>query len=197
MLDFTAIDFETANEHWGSPCAVGLVRVRDGIAVQAVHWLIRPPSRVGYFTPRNIEIHKITPEMVAGAPPWRDLLPALVDFVGDDIAVAHNARFDASVIRYACANDRLPAPRIPFLCTLNLSRRALDLPNYKLPTVVRGLGFELLDHHNPLADAQAVVAIVDALAARSHCADVSSLAASLDVRIDPGDEPPDGDDRWR
>jgi DNA polymerase-3 subunit epsilon len=197
VLDFTAIDFETANEHWGSPCAVGLVRVRDGVAVQAVHWLMRPPSRVDYFTPRNIEIHKITPEMVAAAPPWRELLPKLVGFVGDDVAVAHNARFDASVIRYACANDQLPAPRIPFLCTLNLSRRALSLPNYRLPTVVRGLGLELFDHHNPLADAQAVVGIVGALAARSHCVDVSSLAASLDVRIDSGYESLAGNDRWR
>ena len=30
MLDYTALDFETANSYRGSPCAVGLVRVRDG-----------------------------------------------------------------------------------------------------------------------------------------------------------------------
>jgi DNA polymerase III epsilon subunit-like protein len=29
-LDFTAIDFETANSYRGSPCSVGLVKVRDG-----------------------------------------------------------------------------------------------------------------------------------------------------------------------
>ena len=32
MLNYTAIDFETANSYRGSPCAVGLVRVRDGVA---------------------------------------------------------------------------------------------------------------------------------------------------------------------
>ena len=32
-LDFTAIDFETANGFRGSPCAVGAVRVRDGVMV--------------------------------------------------------------------------------------------------------------------------------------------------------------------
>ena len=29
-LDFTAIDFETANSYRGSPCSVGMVKVRDG-----------------------------------------------------------------------------------------------------------------------------------------------------------------------
>jgi DNA polymerase III epsilon subunit-like protein len=29
-LDFTAIDFETANSYRGSPCSVGVVKVRDG-----------------------------------------------------------------------------------------------------------------------------------------------------------------------
>ena len=32
MFDYTTIDFETANSHRGSPCSVGLVRVRDGVA---------------------------------------------------------------------------------------------------------------------------------------------------------------------
>jgi len=35
-FDFTAIDFETANHHRGSPCAVGLARVRDGVVVEVV-----------------------------------------------------------------------------------------------------------------------------------------------------------------
>jgi hypothetical protein len=30
MLDFTAIDFETANSYRGSPCAVGVIRYRNG-----------------------------------------------------------------------------------------------------------------------------------------------------------------------
>ncbi|HET8877955.1 MAG TPA: exonuclease, partial [Arthrobacter sp.] len=33
-LDFTAIDFETANGFRGSPCAVGLTKVRGGVVVE-------------------------------------------------------------------------------------------------------------------------------------------------------------------
>ncbi len=69
MLDYTAIDFETANSYRGSPCSVGLVRVRDGIPVEECHWLIRPPEQVDHFDHFNIALHGITPEMVATAPP--------------------------------------------------------------------------------------------------------------------------------
>ena len=37
MLDFVAIDFETANSYRGSPCSVGLVRVRNGSPVAERH----------------------------------------------------------------------------------------------------------------------------------------------------------------
>jgi hypothetical protein len=49
MLDYTALDFETANAYRGSPCAVGLVRVRDGRPVDEQRWLIHPPAKVDYF----------------------------------------------------------------------------------------------------------------------------------------------------
>lgn len=44
MLDYTAIDFETANSYRGSPCSVGLVKVRDRQVVDTRQWLIRPPE---------------------------------------------------------------------------------------------------------------------------------------------------------
>ncbi|MFJ1457881.1 exonuclease domain-containing protein [Nocardia sp. N2S4-5] len=83
MLNYTAIDFETANSYRGSPCAVGLVRVREGIPVEQCHWLIRPPERVDYFDSWNTRIHGITKEMVADQPRWKDILPAIINFIGN------------------------------------------------------------------------------------------------------------------
>ena len=45
-ISFTAIDFETANSHRGSACAVGLVKVRDGHIVDTASWLIKPPPGI-------------------------------------------------------------------------------------------------------------------------------------------------------
>jgi DNA polymerase III epsilon subunit-like protein len=178
MLDFTAIDFETANSYRGSPCAVGLIRYRNGQAVDERRWLIRPPEQVDYFDPFNTALHGMNAETVKDAPRWDLVLPALVDYVGNDIVVAHNAGFDIGVIRYACAVDNIEWPEMQFLCTLVLARRAMRLPSYRLPFVTDACGFEMTDHHDPLADARAVGGIVAALAHESGVTDLPALAAA-------------------
>ena len=183
MLNYTAIDFETANGYRGSPCAVGLVRVRDGSPVDEVRWLMRPPEAVDHFDAFNTMVHGITADMVAGEPRWREVLPNILDFIGDDVVVSHNAGFDIGVVRYACAADNIGWPAMQFLCTLVLARRALSLPSYRLPFVVEALGAKIDLHHDPLADARAVVDIIDGLARANGAGDLDALAESVGVRI--------------
>jgi DNA polymerase III epsilon subunit-like protein len=183
MLDFTAIDFETANGYRGSPCSVGLVKVRDGQIVDTRHWLIRPPEKVDWFDAINIYIHGITPEHVADAPRWKEMLPRIVDFIGDDVVVAHNAGFDTGVVRYACAADNVAWPDLKFLCSLVLSRQALALPAYRLPFVMDACGFALENHHDALADARAVVGVLRSIAAREGTLGIDGLAEHFGLRI--------------
>lgn len=183
MLDYVAIDFETANAYRGSPCAVGLVRVRNSLPVAEHRWLIRPPEEVDYFDPFNTMIHGITEEMVADAPRWRDALPTLVEFIGNDVLVAHNAGFDVGVIRYACTVDKIEWPELRFLCTMVLARRALSLPSYRLPFVADAFGGGCDKHHDPLADARSVVDIVSGLAKKYDAHELDGLAHAVGVRI--------------
>ncbi|MCL8251374.1 exonuclease domain-containing protein [Aeromicrobium fastidiosum] len=183
MLNFTAIDFETANSYRGSPCSVGLVKVRNGEIVDQRHWLIRPPENADWFDPFNVSIHGITPNMVAEAPRWRAVLPHIMDFIGDDVVIAHNASFDIGVIRYACAIDNIEWPNLDFLCTLVLARRAFSLPSYRLPFVTEACGFILEQHHDALADARAVVDVVRGMAILGSAPDVRALAAHHFVRV--------------
>lgn len=183
MLNYTAIDFETANSYRGSPCSVGLVRVRNGVPVAETHWLMRPPERVDHFAGFNTALHGITPEMVATKPRWKDVLPAIVDFIGDDVVVAHNAGFDIGVIRDACAADNVEWPQLRFLCTMVLSRRALSLPTYRLPYVVEALGATVAEHHDALADAHGVVHVIRGLAAAQGVETLDDLAGSVGVSI--------------
>lgn len=183
MLEYTAIDFETANAYRGSPCAVGLVRVRNGQPVDEQRWLIRPPEQVDYFDNFNSILHGIDAEMVRNAPRWSAVLPVLVDYIGDDVVVAHNAGFDIGVIRYACAVDNIEWPEMRFLCTMVMARRALSLPSYRLPYVAESCGFEMGQHHDPLADAHGVVGIVRTLADEAGAADLADLAAAHHMSI--------------
>jgi DNA polymerase-3 subunit epsilon len=131
MLDYTAIDFETANSYRGSPCAVGLVRVRNAVPVDARRWLMRPPELVDYFDPFNTWVHGITAEDVANEPRWNELLSAITEFFGADLVVAHNAGFDIGVMRYACAADNIEWPAMRFLCATRSGMSVLDVPNRK------------------------------------------------------------------
>ncbi|MBN9190926.1 MAG: DNA polymerase III subunit epsilon, partial [Microbacterium sp.] len=79
-LDFTAIDFETANSSNASACAVGLARVRDGRVVARAGWLIRPPAGHDRFFDLNVRIHGIRPEDVVGAKSWSEQLGDLAAF---------------------------------------------------------------------------------------------------------------------
>ena len=175
-MDFTAIDFETANSSSASACSVGLVKVRDGRVVDRVHWYIRPPFPHNEFSEWNIRIHGITPEMVADAPGWADHLPALREFAERDVLVAHNAGFDMAVIRGTCAAFGLDVPDFRSLCSLQVARKTYHLDSYRLPVAAMAAGFEDFSHHDALADAEACAAIMVHAAKRHEADDLERLA---------------------
>ncbi|MHA7282013.1 3'-5' exonuclease [Arthrobacter sp. TMS2-4] len=173
-LNFTAIDFETANSKRGSVCAVGLARVMDGVVVESVSWLIKPPRAVSQFSPINVGVHGIRPADVRTAPGWAESLRRIMDFSGDNPFVAHNAPFDRSVLRGACAESGLAAPENPFHCSVVLARRLLGLEVNKLPHVAKALGLGTFRHHDAGSDAEICAAAVVAIARRHalHSLDV-------------------------
>ncbi len=177
-LDFCAIDFETANSFRGSPCAVGLARVRDGQVVDTATWLMRPPEGVDDFDAFNVMLHGITPQMVAGEPRFAARLGDILDFVGDLPLVAHNAAFDVGVLRDACDASGLSWPRLGYACSLVLARQTYDLLSYSLPWVAEAAGAPLDAHHDPLADAAACASIVLDLARRREAATLPDLVAA-------------------
>ncbi|AAT89439.1 DNA polymerase III subunit epsilon [Leifsonia xyli subsp. xyli] len=181
-LDFTAIDFETANSSAASACSVGLVKVRDGRVVDRSGWLIQPPAGHDEFHEWNVRIHGVHPADIAGAPGWADQLADLVEFCEDDALVAHNAGFDMGVIRAACAATRIACPDYRYLCSLQVARRTC-LESYRLPAAALAAGFEDFHHHDALADAEACAAIAIHAARRHGAATVSDLAALTGTRL--------------
>lgn len=182
-LDFTAIDFETANNSAASACSVGMVKVRDGRVVDSAYWLIRPPLGYDAFLEWNVRIHGIMEVDVADALLWSEQLPDLVSFAENDHLVAHNAAFDMSVITAASAASYVPSPSYSYLCSLQVARKTYHLDSYKLPRAAMAAGFEDFAHHNALADAQACAAIIVHAAGRHGAADIAELADLSGSRI--------------
>ncbi len=177
-LDFCAIDFETANAFRGSPCAVGLVRVRDGEVSEAARWLMRPPEGYDEFDAFNVALHGITPAMVAHEPRFAARLPDILAFADGLPIVAHNAAFDVGVLRDACDASELLWPTLDYACSLVLARQTYELLSYSLPWVAEAAGVSLDAHHDPLADANACAHIVLDLARRREAATLPGLVTA-------------------
>lgn len=182
-LDFTAIDFETANSSSASACAVGLARVRGGQVVATAGWLIRPPAGHDRFFELNVQIHGIHPEDVVDAPTWSDQLDDFAAFAGADVLVAHNAGFDMAVLRRACEATGDVCPPYRYFCSLQLARKAYDLPSYRLPSAAAAAGFTDFAHHDAAADALACAHIVIDAATRCRADDIDALARTHALRV--------------
>ena len=181
-LDFTAIDFETANSSNASACAVGLTRVRDGEVVATAGWLIQPPPGHDRFFELNTRIHGLREEDVIGAKGWSEQLDDLAAFAGADVLVAHNAGFDMMVIRRACEATGDDCPPYRYVCSLQIARRLYQLDSYRLPSVAAAAGFIDFAHHDASADALACAHIVIDAAHRVGVTDIGALAEAAGAR---------------
>ena len=139
-----AIDFETSAYRGDRACAVGMARFVDCREAGVYYSLIRPPSSRVLFS----HVHGLTWAVLREARPFAQVWQEAADFVkGADFFIAHNARFDQSVLADSCVANGLAAPDMPFLCTLRGARKALRLPGYGLAAVAAHLGIQLTHHH--------------------------------------------------
>lgn len=177
-MNFTAIDFETANGFRGSACAIGAVKIRNGQIAETHYSLLQPPAGFDRFDPRNMAIHGITPDDVATAPTFGHHFADLRAFIADDVVVAHNAGFDIGVIESGLEVSGLPIPQLEFACSLTLSRKNYKLASHALPSAAAEAGFVLTNHHNALEDAKAAAAIVVDVADRLSSESLDALLAA-------------------
>ncbi len=151
MHNYLAIDFETANNSANSACAIGLVRIEDGKIADTFYSLIKPPNPFFLYT----HIHGICKEDIVDAPSFSDIFPKIIELSANTNAfIAHNAAFDQRVLYACCESYNLTKPRQNFHCTLQLSRKRLNLQGYKLNEVCEYYNIEL-NHHHAMSDAMA------------------------------------------
>ncbi|QQY15613.1 DNA polymerase III subunit epsilon [Cutibacterium avidum] len=164
MGTFTAIDFETANGARASACSIAAVVMDESGQVLATRSdLLRPLSGHDWFAARNIDIHGITPAMVADSPTWDELVDDYLDLIGAGPVVAHNMAFDASVWDAMAAEIGTPTLDAPRLCTYRTAATLLGWPRgtMKLDMVHRHyFPGRTFTHHRADADALACAQIL-------------------------------------
>lgn len=179
-MNFTAIDFETANAQRDSACALGMVRVEHGQIVEEKSWLICPPEL--YFNNINVQIHGIRPSDVMHQPHFSEIWHELLPYLENEIVLAHNASFDFSVLR-ACMNTyNITYPKLEYLCSVQISRLLWpQLENHKLDTMANFFRFPL-KHHDAMDDTRACARITLEACRASQSNGIKQLTDQLKIR---------------
>jgi DNA polymerase III subunit epsilon len=178
-MNFVAIDFETANEKRSSACALGLVVVTDGVIVEKLSWLIRPPEL--YFNPYNTYIHGITKKDVIDKPEFDQLWVTLREYLEGKTIVAHNASFDLSVLRSILDTYNIPYPELRYFCTVTIAKNVWpDLLNHRLNSVAQRLGLKF-KHHDAVEDAFVAAEIVRIACRELNVSSLEVLAKELQI----------------
>lgn len=151
-MNFTAIDFETANFKRQSVCSVGIAIVENFEVVKTINKLIKPTPN--YYERINMSIHGIKPEMTQDKQTFIELWPELKPYIENNHIIAHNASFDLSALRYVLDSYEIEYPNLEYYCSMLTAKKVLPgLMNYQLPTVCKHLKIDNLNHHEATSDA--------------------------------------------
>lgn len=129
---------------------IGIVEV--DAAGRATRWssLVNPEVPIPSFIQG---LTGISNAMVAGAPTFAELAPALHDRLQGALFVAHNARFDYGFLRNAFSEAGLPY-KSDVLCTVKLSRALYPKERkHNLDTLIERHDLKADARHRALADA--------------------------------------------
>ena len=178
-VDFVAIDFETASGNPNSACSVGLAFVVGLEVVATTHRLIKPPGNK--YEWGNVRVHGIRPRDTVNAPDfltvWQELHPMLVG----KALIAHNARFDMSVIKASLAayGDACVQQYADFKYIDSIAMARDLVPGRKnLAACSECLGIDLEHHHNAECDAVACAEIAIACIKANHCLNLGEFCFS-------------------
>lgn len=156
MDRFIAIDVETANGNPSSICAIGAVKVENGVITDRRYCLVKPEPE--FYSRFCTAVHGLSDDDTWDAPTFDNVWNDWASWMDGFTLVAHNARFDAGCVRAACKVYRLEPPEEPFMCTLTAARKQIPrgiCPSKSLDSLCNFFGINLKNHHNALADAEA------------------------------------------
>jgi DNA polymerase-3 subunit epsilon len=157
---FSVVDIETTGSVAGEDglTEIAVVNVAEGRVERKWRSFVNPGLPIPTFITR---LTGISDEMVSSAPAISEVLPTIVDRIGESILVGHNVRFDAGFIDFELRRHGRRALANPKVDTLALARRTIaQVANYKLGTLTRELGFDVERHHRALADATATAELL-------------------------------------
>lgn len=157
VSDYVVIDFETTGLRPVEEeiIQIGAVKYNNHIKIDQFYTFVKPTKKISN---RITQITGITNNDLKFALPIDNVIDDLIDFIGDNTLIAHNASFDMGFL-YALENKGFTIPPYKVLDTLSLSRKTIsESENHKLVTLAKHLGIKH-NAHDALGDCLATAEV--------------------------------------
>lgn len=161
-MNFVVFDLETTglNAVTNEIIEIGAIRFDTNKPVEVFHTFIKPNKKI---SAKITSINGITNKMVEGCPTIEEVLPRFIDFIGDDVLVAHNSDFDMKFILNKLYNQGYKKIKNKTIDTLKLSRQKVreydfetdrnkKLDSYKLENLKYAFSLWDVGSHNAIDD---------------------------------------------
>lgn len=159
---YAIVDIETTGGYASASNITEVaIFVHDGEKViDSFETLVNPQQVIPLFIQT---MTGITNEMVAHAPVFAEIAPALFEILNDKVFVAHNVNFDYSFLNNALQQCGFNL-NVKKLCTVRLTRKIFTgLPSYSLGNICRSLEIPIENRHRAAGDALATVQLFEQL----------------------------------
>ena len=154
--EYCVFDIETTGLSYRTEkiTEIGAIKIKNGEVIDTFECFVNPEKPIPYEV---IKVTHITDDMVRDAETIEQVLPKFLEFVGDDVLVAHNANFDVGFIRNFAKQQNLKFENT-YIDTLGIARDMFpDYKKYKLGIIAENLNIRVDVAHRALDDVKTLV----------------------------------------
>lgn len=168
QASYVVFDIETTgfSQEYDRIIEIAALKVYQGGIIDKFETFVNPQMPI---SEKITELTSITDDMVADAPLIDEVIVKFMDFCGDSILVAHNAKFDVGHIYSNLKRLNLDYPMLPALDTLNLFKAGYsnDVKAFNLKVLSKYFKIKQEHHHRAIDDtrvlAQCFIAMLNDL----------------------------------
>ena len=157
VLDLETTGFSAVTEKIAE---VGIMKVKNGEVIDEFSCFVNPEKPIPQ---RVVEVTNITDDMVKDAETIDKVFPKILEFLGDSVIVAHNAKFDVGFLKH---NAKVLGYDFDYTVvdTLTLAKDIFpNMKKYKLGKIADELGIVVEVAHRALDDVDTTVKVFNVM----------------------------------
>ncbi len=160
--EYCVLDIETTGLSYRTEkiTEFGAIKIKNGQIIDTFECFVNPEKPIPYEV---IKVTHITDDMVRDAETIEQVLPKFLEFIGDDVLVAHNANFDIGFIRHFAELQGYKLNNT-YIDTLAISKEMFsDFKRHKLGVIADNLGIRVDVAHRALDDVKTLVKVFEVM----------------------------------